>query len=293
MINTVHKQITIRRKIIIAAVVLAVLAVLAVWAFYIGLVVRHYKLKTDKLGTGQTVRVVVIADLHSCWYGEGQRNLIVKIEDAQPDVIALVGDIVDDDRREDAERAFFSGIRGIAPSFYVSGNHEYWSNEIDRIKDMVREYGVTVLENEHETIMVNGVQLCICGIDDPDVLRYSSDPSFRAMESADELLYGFDDLDENTVNVLLAHRPEQFASYQAYDFDLVLSGHSHGGQVRIPIFVNGLFAPNQGYFPKYGGGEYTEDGMTMIVSRGLAINPRLPRIFNPPEMIVVDIVPGQ
>ncbi len=278
-----------RRRLITWSCVIAVLAGLLIWMFYGGIVVKRYEMRSDKVPSGNSVRIVVIADLHSIFYGEGQQILIEKIKAQKPDVIALTGDIVDDNRSEDGAVAFLEGIRGLAPTFYVIGNHEVWSGESERIKEMVAGYGVTVLTNESVNITINGVDLCIGGIDDPEILHYSSDESIKSMDSGDDLLSGFISLNHSTYNVLLAHRPERFASYQKYGFDLVLSGHAHGGQIRIPGLLNGVIAPNQGLFPKYAGGEYTENNQTMIVSRGFGLDARIPRLFNPPEVVVVDI----
>ena len=99
---------------------------------------------------------------------------------------------------------------------------------------------------------------------------------------------------EEGYTILLAHRPERIGAYRQYPFDLVVSGHAHGGQWRIPGLLNGLYAPNQGLFPQYAGGCYDEDGMAFVVSRGLAReSTRIPRLFNPPELVVVDLVPEE
>lgn len=278
-----------KKRIIIWSCVLVVLAVLIFCAFYVGLVVRHYTIKTDKLNEGQNVRIVIIADLHSTYYGENQERLIRKIEKQNPDIIALVGDIIDDHESEEGAKDFLEGIQGIAPAYYVIGNHEVWTCEYERMKEMVADYGHTVLTNESKTIEVNGIELCISGVDDPYVLKYSNDEDIRSMQSEEELLYGFEDINNSVFNILLAHRPELYSMYQKYDFDLVLSGHAHGGQIRIPGIVNGFFAPDQGFLPEYAGGRYEENGQTMIVSRGLGFNSLVPRIFNPPEVVVVDI----
>ncbi len=270
--------------------VLVALAALAVWALYSGLVVRRYGVKTDKLDSGETVRIVVIADLHSHVYGDDQKPLLDMIAAQQPDAIALVGDIVDDDAPVAGAKLFLKQVADIAPVFYVSGNHEYWSGASDAIKKMIAGYGIRVLSNESETICVGGAKVCICGIDDPEVMEYTDDTAILNLDSADELLRQFSDLDGNAVNVLLAHRPERTEAYQSYDFDVVLSGHAHGGQVRLPPVLNGLFAPDQGWFPEYAGGMYTFESQTMIVSRGLSFNRYVPRVFNPPEVVVVDIV---
>lgn len=266
------------------------LAVLCIGMFYNGLTLRSYEIKSDKITNNSSVRIVVISDLHSNFYGENQQDLIKMIEEQDPDIVALVGDIVDDNRSEAGAIEFLEGIQNLAPTYYVIGNHEVWSGEWDRIKEMAADFGITILTNESEYVTINGVNLCISGIDDPEILKYSDDEEIRAMMSGDELLDGFFNIDDRTYNILLAHRPERFASYQTYSFDLVLCGHAHGGQVRIPGIMNGLIAPDQDWFPKYAGGKYVENGQTMIVSRGLEFDERVPRIFNPPEVVVVDIM---
>lgn len=285
----VHKMNTFKKKTIITVVIILALAALCFWAFYSGVVIRKYEISSDKIKEENSVRIVVVADLHSHIYGDNQKTLIEKIILQKPDVIALVGDIVDDRQPEIGAQQFLDGIQGIAPIYYVTGNHEYWSGECDRIKQMVAGYGVTVLSNEKAIININDINLCFSGIDDPEILKYTNDSEFADMTNADEILERFSELNASEVNILLAHRPERFVSYQQYDFDIVLSGHAHGGQVRIPLLINGLFAPDQGYFPKYAGGSYKENGQTMIVSRGLGFDERVPRIFNPPEIVVVDI----
>jgi predicted MPP superfamily phosphohydrolase len=279
-----------QKRFIRLGIILAVLAALGVWALYSGLVVRHYEVGTDKLDSGETIRIVVIADLHSHVYGDDQQPLIDKIAAQQPDVIALAGDIVDDDEPVAGAKLFLHAAVDIAPVYYVTGNHEYWSGACDAIKKMIAGYGIRVLSNESETMRIGGTDVCLCGIDDPEVMLYTDDPEILRLASGNDLLRRFSDLDGNAVNVLLAHRPERTQAYQLYDFDVVLSGHAHGGQVRLPPILNGLFAPDQGWFPKYGGGMYVFDNQTMIVSRGLSFNRYVPRVFNPPEVVVVDIV---
>lgn len=273
---------------------LVALAVLCVWAFYSGLVLRRYEVQTDKITFGSGVRIAVITDLHSHIFGENQQPLVSLIRKQQPDIIALVGDIVDDHAPDTGARLFLDGIRDIAPVYYVSGNHEYWSEEYDDIKDMIEGYGVTVLDNEWEEIIVNGVRLRICGVDDPVMFEYTDDPEWMSSgsEEADmKRLFreSFSDLDDSVFNVLLAHRPEMIDIYLQYDFDLILSGHTHGGQIRIPPLINGLFAPGQGAFPKYAGGSFNFEGKTLVVGRGLSFHRFIPRVFNPPEVVVVDV----
>lgn len=263
--------------------------VLAVWGFYSGLVVRVYTITSDKIPAGASVRVAVIADLHSRVYGKEQQSLLGMIKAQQPDMIALVGDIVDDNVPQTGAKLFLRDITDIAPTYYVSGNHEYWSGKYDDIKRMIEGCGITALSNTSVYLNVKGVRLCLCGTDDPEVFEYTEDKQLLALKDVSGLLKQFSGLDDDTFNILLAHRPENIKDYAKYNIDLALSGHAHGGQIRIPLFINGIFAPDQGYFPKYAGGQYKLDDLTMVVSRGLGFDERVPRVFNPPEVVVVDI----
>ncbi len=281
------------RRLLRRAAMAAVLAALTVWAFYIGLTLRTYEVVTDKIPEGQSVRIVAVTDLHSHIYGESQKPLIDMIKAQQPDIIALVGDIADDDEPDDGTHLLLAGIRDIAPAYYVSGNHEYWSDSYDGIKSMMESYGVMVLDNESEDIIVKGVRLSISGVDDPNMFDYTEEAEYLAMGDMEELFrQRFADMDNGVFNVLLAHRPELIDLYRQYSFDMILSGHTHGGQIRVPLLINGLFAPDQGWFPKYAGGRYDFGGKTLIVSRGLSFNGLVPRMFNPPEVVVVDICGG-
>ncbi|NLT97582.1 MAG: metallophosphoesterase [Christensenellaceae bacterium] len=279
---------------------IAFLIVLALdfWAFYPGPVVRTYPVTSDKIPQG-SVCIVQISDLHSHIYGSDQQPLIDLIAAQQPDIIALTGDILDDREPDTGTALLLKGIRDIAPVYYVSGNHEYWSGRYDDMRALLESCGVTVLDNRWEELSVNGVTLRLCGVDDPMMFEYTDDPQYLALSGGSEnerdntralLDSRFSALDDSAFNVLLAHRAELIGLYLEYGFDLILSGHTHGGQIRIPPFINGLFAPNQGFFPQYGGGRYDFDsGQTLIISRGLSFAAYVPRVFNPPEVVVVDI----
>ena len=132
--------------------------------------------------------------------------------------------------------------------------------------------------------------MVLAGIGDPDK-KYYETPEYDQAASMEN---AFRELDEvKSYKILVAHRPENIETYRKYSFDLVLSGHTHGGQVRLPHILNGLYAPNQGFFPKYGGGLYKHEKLTHIISRGLSVNPILPRIFNPPELVIVILKSGE
>lgn len=260
------------------------------------LAIRYYTEETDKVT--RPVRLAVLTDLHSTFYGKEQEELIQAIDGRQPDAILLVGDIADDEVPHDGTKVLLSAIGERYPCFYVTGNHEYWSGEEKEIKEMIASYGVRVLEGESTVLDVNGQTIRICGVDDPDGYgqRHRYDPGAMA-EWENQLMKCRLDLDGEHYSVLLSHRPELVSYYthqpedDAEGFDLVTAGHAHGGQVRIPGILNGLLAPNQGWFPQYAGGRYELGDTVMIVSRGLCRN-LLPRVFNRPELVVVDVKPA-
>jgi len=265
--------------------ILVLFTCFTILAFYNGLYVKNYVLNTNKINTGETIRIVLITDLHSNIYGKDQTKLTSLIKKQKPDIIALAGDIADDGTPIDGTKLFLKQLKGIAPMYYVTGNHEYWSKDVEGIKDVIDDYGVTILENTYKKLKIRNSELIIGGVDDPFVKYYKiSKNIFKEMNNS------FTELKNKPgYKILLAHRPEMIDEYRKYNFDLVLSGHAHGGQVRIPFLINGLWAPDQGWFPQYAGGEYKHGSLTHIVSRGVSYNPRLPRIFNPPEVVVIDI----
>ena len=247
------------------------------------MIVRRYSVDAEEITS--PVRLAVITDFHGCRYGEGASELIAAVEAEAPDVVLLVGDILDDELPHDQSVALMQGLSRSYPCYYVTGNHEYWTEDIAGVLATVASCGVTTLDVDCVTIDVGGQPLTLCGIPDPYAMVYAGAPDTKtqlqllAQQSAG---VGF--------TVLLAHRPELIDRYAASDFDLVVSGHTHGGQVRIPGLLNGLYAPNQGWFPRYAGGKYRVGETTLIVSRGLAReSTRLPRIFNRPELVVIDL----
>lgn len=275
-----------KKKFKLKIVILTLLILLIITAFYNGLIVKNYKIITDKLPPEQSIKIVLITDLHSHIYGKDQIKIVNKIKNQNPDLIALVGDIIDDEAPTYGAKIFLNAIKDIAPVYYATGNHEVWTRDVLNIKNMVKSYGIKVLENNYEPIDINGIELIIAGVEDPDIIRYERPES----DWYKEVYKGLIGIDNNEgYKILLSHRPEFVDFYNTLNIDMVLSGHAHGGQVRIPFMLNGLYAPNQGFFPKYAGGVFKHENYTHIVSRGTSYNPRLPRIFNPPEVVVITI----
>ena len=276
------------KKIIITIVVLLILAFAAyvVLGYNDQLTVQQYTVQTNKLDA--RIRIALITDLHSCKYGEKQQELIEAIDAQSPDLVAFSGDIFDDDIPDDNTEYLLQGITKKYPCYYVTGNHEFWSGAENFTTKMaiLNKYDVTVLSGETEVIAANGGIINICGVDDPAQSENDDmGPFISQLESAEGSARS------EYYTVLLSHRPELLELYAEHDFDLVLCGHAHGGQWRIPGILNGLLAPNQGLFPKYAGGEYQSGDTTMIVSRGLARETTaVPRLFNPPELVIVDLI---
>lgn len=247
--------------------------------------VRHYTIEAAEID--RPVRIALVTDLHSCRYGEEQGELIGAVEALKPDLVLMGGDIFDDDLPDRNTELFLAGIAGKYPCYYVTGNHEHWSGEAAfAVKmDILKSCGAHILSGACEEVSVNGQRIMLCGVDDPDAHSGNKREGFLTqIENVKRLL------DEGSYAVLLSHRPEYFDVYAEQGFDLVLSGHAHGGQWRIPLLINGLYAPDQGLFPEYAGGIYTQGDTTMVVSRGLAReSTRLPRIFNRPELVLVEL----
>ena len=235
--------------------------------------------------TENPISIAHISDLHSTIYPNEQQYLIDKIKVANPDLIFLTGDIADDYVDFKGTALLLDGIRDIAPIYYVTGNHEYWDKNFFEVNELIKDYGVIHLSDTYEIVEINGVMIAVCGIDDPDrYLHYEGDESFEVRFEKLDQAVDFDGL-----KILLSHRPERIKEYVNSDFHIILSGHAHGGQVRVPFLINGLFAPNQGLFPKYAGGKYHLEGDKMFfVSRGLSVG-NLPRIFNPPEIVYIEL----
>ncbi len=269
----------IKSKYFLPVVIYVLVLVAVMLMFDRRLQVTHYTVEADD--SLQSVRIALLTDLHSSGYGRDCIRLFNAVEKQNPDIVLLGGDIYDDSVPDDNARALVKQLAEKYVCYYVTGNHEFWSNRVDEIKAELKGMGVTVLEGDCKTVAVGNRKINICGVDDPTLDYDKMYSQLKAANTASNNGY---------FTVLLSHRPEMVQEYARYDFDLVLSGHAHGGQVRIPYLLNGLYAPNQGLFPKYAAGIYDMGGYEMIVSRGLDKEGiRLPRMFNRPELVIVDI----
>ena len=234
-----------------------------------------YTVESDEIDG--PVRIACLTDLHSCNYGPGQRELLEAIDAAAPDLVVLVGDIYDDVLAPDNTDTVLTHLTARYPCFYVTGNHDRTHGA--RAADL----DITVLDGTAEALTCNGQAIRLWGISDP--LTHGTGAFNRQLAAMNEENAAYDGF-----SVLLSHRPERIEQYLPGSYDLILSGHAHGGQWRIPGLLNGLLAPGQGFFPKYAGGRYDLKNTAFIVSRGLAKeSTRIPRLYNPPELVLVDI----
>lgn len=266
--------------------VLAILVILTLIALDERLILRTYTVVSPKLTA--EVQLAVVTDFHS---SDNADDVVAMVASCAPDAVLLVGDLFDDDTQNRPTERTLSLMRQLSaqyPCYYVSGNHEAWTGEMDALYQQTEEAGVTVLRMSSGVLTVRGQRIALCGIPDPYEMVFSGAP-----DTEEQIRQALEDVDSADFTVLLAHRPELLAKYAQFPLDLVVSGHAHGGQVRIPGVLNGLYAPNQGWFPKLAGGAYTQGGTTLIVSRGLAVRTWLPRIFNRPEVVLVRCVPAE
>ncbi|MCR8997152.1 metallophosphoesterase [Brevibacillus sp. 7WMA2] len=230
--------------------------------------------------------IVQVSDLHNAEFGNNQSRLLNAIKAVSPDFIAVTGDLIDSNHTDVAKAMeFINGAIEIGPVYYVTGNHEARSDQYAKLKQQMLEAGVIMLEDEGTTIKREGASIRLFGLNDPNFT--ATDDAYESTAMVDTKLKAM--LSKNNeYTILLSHRPELFDIYAENSIDMVLSGHAHGGQVRLP-FIGGLVAPNQGFFPKYSEGVHEKEQTKMIVSRGLG-NSIIPvRINNRPELVVITL----
>ena len=230
------------------------------------------------------IRILHLSDLHGAWFGKEQSRVMKYAEEIQPDVIALTGDFVDRRCDEEAAVRLIERLAAIAPVYCVTGNHEELERRAGTGTYERLLAAVETMENAFflrgETAQLTG-EITLTGADDI--------PFAGGMDAYPEYLNGLGEIAEGEFRILLAHRPEMFQHYAEAGFDLTLSGHAHGGQFRFPL-IGGLLAPGQGWLPEYDSGLFAdENGRMMYVSRGLGNSVFPLRLFNRPEMTVIEI----
>ena len=245
-----------------------------------------YEIKDSKLSS--SVRIAFVSDLHNSLFGKGQTELINAVELAKPDIVIFGGDLADKTQDFLPENSYIL-VKYLVkryPCFYTIGNHENARGDSARIKQQMADFGVTVLEGNGTVIDVKGNEIEICGIYAAHTYDEVNGELVNQLEAVTS------EKDSKRTRILIAHFPEQIDEYLKGNFDIILSGHAHGGQWRIPGLIDGVFAPGQGVFPKYTAGVYMHGDTAHVVSRGLwkpSTLIAIPRIFNRPELVFVDL----
>ena len=270
---------TIKQKYIKLAVTLSIVIVIILFCNFQNkhLETTHYTYEAEQLGEEfDGYRIVQISDLHNAKFGKNNQKLVDRIRECEPDMIVLTGDLVDSNHTNvDRAVQFVDEIVKICPVYYVTGNHEYWleASEYDELMSGLTGAGAVILDDQVVEVSRGDAKFRLVGLGD----RSLSDGTLGTLLN-----------DEREFTVVLAHEPQYLARYAGTGVDLVLSGHAHGGQFRLP-FVGGIVAPDQGFLPEYTAGEYYMNGTEMIVSRGLGNSVIPVRLFNYPEIVCVEL----
>lgn len=249
------------------------------WGKKTQFVIRYFSVYDARIH--DEVRLAIVSDLHGAMYGEKQSEIVSALEQERPHVVLLLGDIFDHRGIDDNAKALISVLSGRFSCYFVPGNHEYKSGEMREIRSLLDRASIPILAGDHATISLNQTKIEIFGVDDAmgGMVLQRSQLSAAKTKRRDDVF-----------SVLAIHSPNDVAQILPYGFDLMLSGHTHGGQFVIPHLLNGLYAPGQGVFPKYGGGRYDFGSQVLIICRGLSQAPLwLPRLGNPPELCFVTL----
>lgn len=249
-----------------------------------GIVTETYTVSSPDLPAPlEGLRIVQLSDLHGKEFNTGSGDLLRAVADLEPDLIAITGDLIDQEEQLAMVPALAKGLAAIAPTYYVTGNHEWAVRRVNDLKDLLTENGVRVLSNEYDLLEREGATLAVAGIDDPNGPdSLDAGPQLRQEITADYTL-------------LLAHR-DTVRDYASWGYDLVLCGHGHGGIFRIPLVDKGVLGTDRNFFPEFDGGLYGfPDGGSCVVSRGLGSN-TVPfpafRLFNRPDLPLIVLTKG-
>ena len=241
-------------------------------------------------------RAVVLSDLHNNQYGKDNERLLETIREQNPDAIWIAGDILTASRKTKYNRAIalLKELAAQFPVYYANGNHEHrlklypkeYGDAAVKYEKELKEIGIDRLVNRHVVLPEIGITIYGSEIDKYYYRR------FHVGKMDDHYMKGLlGKTKKQQFTVLLAHNPDYFPEYAKWGADLVLSGHVHGGIIRIPFVGKGVLSPAVRLFPKYDGGLFYEENSTMILSRGLGIHTIPFRLFNPGELHVVDLKP--
>ena len=272
------------RGCLTALLILALIAAAA--AFLIkdsreDLEISRYEVASQKLPESfDGFKIVQLSDLHGAEFGEDGMGLVEKVKELEPDIIALTGDFVTDEGDLAAVEKLAARLVKLCPVYFVSGNHEFGSGLAIKVRNILERAGVKYLSNEYLTISRGEDEILLGGVEDP--LAYAD------MLSPDELAQKMNDAAPDAFKILLGHRNYWMTEYPELPVDLIFCDHAHGGLIRIPG-VGGLIGTDRRLFPDFDAGQFNNGRYTLIVSRGLGNSVPIPRIFNRPEIVCVEL----
>lgn len=268
-------NLTSQTKIAILSIIILILLIYIVSGFINPLQVTHYSYSSSKIPDGfENFRIVQISDFHCKDFGNKEANLIKAIKNEGPDLIIFTGDSIDDEHPIDNYRYLLEGIYNVAPIYYITGNHEYdKSAPYEEMLELHKQYRIRDLNDTDAIITHNGDAILLSGMDYLPVLNGHN--------------LNIDYANTSIFNMLLFHGTDRFDGIAPYHYDLVLSGHTHGGLICLP-FIGGIVTNEGELFPKYDSGVYTNGVSTMISSRGLG-DAVVPRFHNPRELVSITL----
>ena len=277
-----------KKKIIVILIIIILLSLISYYLYYENntLQISNYVITNNKIPKEfNNYKIVQISDFHNTKSKKLHNSLVKEISNIKPNIIVITGDFIDANKTDiNTSINFIKKIKDIAPIYYVTGNHEASIESYNKLKEELINNNVTILDDKVEVLENNNALINLIGLDDP---AFNKEP-YRDDKTTIKDNLKMITYDKTQYTILLSHRPELIDTYTEENFDLVLSGHAHGGQIRIP-FLGGLVAPNQGFLPKYTSGIYEKNDTKMIVSRGIG-NSIIPfRINNRPELVVISL----
>jgi len=288
--NRRHPEYKPRRRYIFLIIILVFLLIFGI--LYADsntrLVTTEFELKYDNLPDAfDGYRIVLLADKHGAVHGKDNERLVAAVRSAEPDIIAISGDLIDRfqvgkpvERQFETTEVLVKQLVQIAPVYYVTGNHEWDSGMVRPFLAMLEENGIDVLQNKYRQLTIGNDSIILAGIDDPN--------GPADMIKPDEFIEGIHEREDVDFLIVLYHRNYSLQRFSRLGVDLVLSGHAHGGMVRLP-FTDGLIGPQYELFPTYTSGVYTSGDTNMVVSRGLGNHFGWTRFLNNPQVVVVEL----
>ena len=275
-------------KFLIILLIIAIPAIIIIIDSNTRLVTTEYKLHYNNLPAAfDGYRIVLLADLHGAEHGKENERLVRQIRDANPNIIAIAGDLIDKyqpgnpvEKQIETAKTLVRQLIEIAPVYYVTGNHEWDSGKVRPLLEMLEENGVDVLRNQYRRLTPGSANFILAGVDDPN--------GPADMTKPDDLIRRIREREEVNFIVLLSHRNYKLDLFNDLGVDLVLSGHAHGGMVRLP-FTDGLVGPQLDFLPTYTSGVYTKGDTNMVVTRGLGNHLGWTRFLNNPQVVVVEL----